>query len=88
MAGALRGDGQPVKLPGKADGEIADVDHLLNFAQRLGGDFPDFQGNKYAEIRFSRAEFFTDTPDEFATRIAAERARWREVIRAAGIKLQ
>ncbi len=39
MVGALGLDGQAVKHPRLADGEIADVDHLLHFAFAFGNDF-------------------------------------------------
>ena len=38
VAGPLAGDRQAVQLPGEADGEVADVDHLLDLAAALGAD--------------------------------------------------
>ena len=38
VAGPFGGDGPAVQLPRQADGELADVDHLLHLAERLGGD--------------------------------------------------
>ena len=38
VTGALGGDGPAVQLPRQADGELADVDHLLHLAEGLGGD--------------------------------------------------
>ena len=38
VARALRGDGQAVELAGQPDREVADVDHLLHLAERLGAD--------------------------------------------------
>ena len=38
VAGALGGDGEAVELAREAAGEVADVDHLLHFAARLGDD--------------------------------------------------
>ncbi len=34
-------DRQPVELPRQPDGEVANVDHLLNFAQPSSRIFPD-----------------------------------------------
>jgi hypothetical protein len=36
VAGAFGGDGQTVELAREADGEIADVDHFLDFAEAFG----------------------------------------------------
>ena len=44
MAGPLAGDRQAVELPGEADGEVADVDHLLHFAERFLRDLAGFAG--------------------------------------------
>ena len=38
MAGSLGGDGEAVELARQADGVVANVDHLLHFAARLGDD--------------------------------------------------
>ena len=49
MAGALGGDGEAVQLPRQADGEIADVDHLLHFAEALGDDLADLKRDQRAQ---------------------------------------
>ncbi len=48
MARALRGDGQAVELARQADGEVADVDHLLHFAKALGDDLAGLQRHQRA----------------------------------------
>ncbi len=50
MRRPLRGDGAAVELARQADGELADVDHLLHFAQRLGGDLADLDGHQRREV--------------------------------------
>src|SRR5580693_5201024 len=49
MARTLRGDGEAVQLAREADREVADVDHLLYFAQALGDDLADFEGHQRAQ---------------------------------------
>ena len=48
MAGAFRRDGQAVKLARQADRKVADVDHLLHFAQAFLQNLAAFQGNERA----------------------------------------
>jgi len=66
VAGAFGGDGQPVKLAGKAHGEVADVDHLLHFAKAFGGDLADLQCHEGAKVGLGGAKFFAEEADEFA----------------------
>ncbi len=66
MAGALGGDGEPVQLPRQADGEIADVDHLLHFAEALGDDLAGFERDQRAERLLRRAQFLAPKPHELA----------------------
>ena len=47
---ALRGDGEAVELARQADGEVADVDHLLDLAGPFGDDLADLDGDQSAEI--------------------------------------
>ncbi len=47
--GAFGGDGQAVKLPRQADGEIADVDHLLHLAAAFGRDLAGLDRDQAAE---------------------------------------
>jgi hypothetical protein len=41
--------GQTIQLPGKPDGKITDIDHLLNFSMALSPDLSHFQGNQISE---------------------------------------
>ncbi len=43
VAGPLRRHGEPVELAGEADGEVGDVDHLLDLALALGEDLAHLQ---------------------------------------------
>ena len=52
VAGALGVHRKPVKLAGKPDGEVADVDHLLYFAHALCTNFAHLQRDKSAELGF------------------------------------
>ena len=66
VLGALGGDGQAVELARQADGEIADVDHLLNFAEAFGRDLAGFQRHEAAEIVLGGAQFLAEQTHEFA----------------------
>ena len=66
VAGALRGNDETVQLPRKADGEIADVDHLLHFAETLGNDLAHLQGHKRSEGVFRSAQFLAQEAHELA----------------------
>jgi hypothetical protein len=52
MPGALGRDGAPVQLAGQTDGESADVDHFLHFAQRLGGDLAHLDRHQCGQVFF------------------------------------
>ena len=54
MVRAFGGDGQSVKLARKADGKIANIDHLLHFAFAFGQNFAGFQRDQSAQVRFGR----------------------------------
>ena len=66
MAGALGGDGEAVQLPRQADGEIADVDHLLHFAEALGDDLADLERHQRAERLLRGAQFLAQQAHELA----------------------
>ena len=59
-------DGQAVELARKPQGEVADIDHLLDFAKTLGFDLADLEGDETAELRFSGAQLFADEPHQLA----------------------
>jgi hypothetical protein len=66
MAGPFRGDGEAVELAREADGEIADVDHLLHLAQALLSDFSGFERDQLAERLLVGAEFLAEETHELA----------------------
>ena len=66
MAGALRGDGETVQLPREADGEVADVDHLLHFAEALGDDLADLERHQRAQGLLRGAQFLAKQAHQFA----------------------
>ena len=53
-----------MELTRQADGEVADVDHLLNLAQPLGRHLAGFQGHQPAQILFGGAQFVADQGDQ------------------------
>ena len=66
VAGAFRGDDEAVQLPREPDGEIADVDHLLHFAQALGDDLADLERHEGAESLLRGAQFLAKQTHELA----------------------
>lgn len=66
MSGAFGGDGEAIELAGKTDGEIADVDHFLDFAETLGWDLADLDRHQPAELVLVRAQFFAKQAHQFA----------------------
>src|SRR6266702_2816739 len=59
-------DGQAIELTRQAHREVADVDHLLDFAESLRRDLADFDRNELAEGLLVGSQFFAKKPDEFA----------------------
>ena len=57
---------EAVKLARQADREIADVDHLLHFAQALALDLADLQRDEPAERLFVGAQLFAEQPHQLA----------------------
>ena len=47
MFAAFARDGHSVKLPTQSDGEIANVDHLLHFAERLLANLARLQRDQF-----------------------------------------
>ena len=52
VTGPLGGNRQAVQLARKPHGEIADVDHLLDFAQRFLRNLARFDGDQAGELHF------------------------------------
>ena len=59
MAGALGSDGEAIELSRQADGEIADVDHLLHFAEALRDDLADLERDERTERLLRDAQFLS-----------------------------
>ena len=66
VAGPLGSDHEAMQLPREADGEIADVDHLLHFAQALGHDLADLERHQRAERLLRGAQFLSQQAHELA----------------------
>ena len=60
MAGALGGDGETVKLARETDREIADVDHLLHFAEAFLQDLAGFERDEAAQRILVGAQFLAE----------------------------
>ena len=50
MPGALRGDGQAKELARLTDGQVADIDHLLDFAEAFLKDLAALQGDQCSQV--------------------------------------
>ena len=66
MARTLRGDGQAVELTRQADGKVANVDHLLHFAQAFLGDLARLPGHQFAQIRLVLTQQVAKLTHQFA----------------------
>ena len=66
VLGALGGDGQAVELAGKADGEVADINHLLHFAFAFGEDLAGFECDEASEVALGLAQGVAELADDFA----------------------
>ena len=71
VPGPLGGDRQPEQLARQADGQVADVDHLLDLAEALGADLAGLDRHQRAEVVLVLAQQFA----EFADQLAADRRR-------------
>src|SRR5215472_10553406 len=67
MARALGGDCQSVELSRDTDGEIADVDHLLDFAETLLDDLAGLQRDQFAQCLLADAELLAKESDKLAS---------------------
>src|SRR5436190_419666 len=71
MVFSLRLNRQAVKHARLADGEIADVDHLLNFAFTFGNDLAGLESDELTKLMFQLAQRISET----ANGVAADGAR-------------
>ncbi len=62
VAGPLRGHRAPEQLPRQPDGVVADVDHLLHLAARLGGDLADLDGDQRGQVVEVLAQQLAEAP--------------------------
>ena len=67
MPGALAVHSEAVQLPGKPDGEVGDVDGLLNFTLPFGANLPDFQRHQRTEVFLAGAQRFPHLAHDFAS---------------------
>ncbi len=70
--------GQAVQLAGEADGKVADVDHLLDFAFAFGADFSHFPTDQRAEFFLYFAEGVAELAYGFAARGGGHGAPFQE----------
>ena len=66
MVGPLADDGETVELTRQADGEVADVDHLLDLAEAFGENLAGLDGDEPAEVGLRGAELLAEEADQFA----------------------
>ena len=66
VAGPLGVHGQAVELPREADGEVADVDHLLDLALALGADLAHLQRDQGAQGFLELPEGVSELADHLA----------------------
>ena len=66
VARPLAGDRQAVQLARQADGEVADVDHLLDLAEALGADLAGLDRHQLAELGLVLAQQLAEAADEGA----------------------
>src|SRR5690349_18460730 len=64
MLRSFAGNRQSMQLTTQSHREVADVDDLLNFAQRFLSDLTCFPGNDAGQFRLELAEPVADTSDK------------------------
>ncbi len=67
MQRTLTVHGQAIQLTAEAYSEIADIDHLLHFAQSFLQAFAHFIAHQFAEVLLVFAEFITQLTNHFST---------------------
>ena len=83
MIRALRLNRQAVKHARLADGEIADVDHLLHLAFALGENLARLERDEFAEIFLLLAQSVAELADGFAAHRAGRDAPFLERLLSA-----
>ena len=66
VAGALGGDRQSIELPRQAEGEVADIDHFLNFTLALFEDLRVLQRHQFAKLVLVRPKDLAEQSDQLA----------------------
>ena len=74
MVRTFRRDRQAVELARQADGEIADVDHLLDLAEALRQDLARLDRHEHGEVVLVRPELLAELADDGAALWARHRA--------------
>src|SRR4051794_41057049 len=67
VLGTLAGDRQAVELARDAHGEVAHVDHLLDFSFSLGEDLPRLESHEPSQVLLSLTQRLSDLPDDLST---------------------
>ncbi len=66
MVGPFAGDRLAVELTAQPYGEVTDVDHLLDFAARLGRDLAGLPGDERRKSFLLLPKFIADDAHQFA----------------------
>ena len=72
--GPLRRHRPAVQLARQPDRELADVDHLLDLAQRLGRDLARLEGDQFGQVRLVLGQQLAEPPDQRAALRGGHRA--------------
>src|SRR5262249_47355331 len=64
--GAFGGDSQAIELARQANGEVANVDHLLNLAEAFGDDLADLDGHETAKCFLVHPQLLSEQADKLA----------------------
>ena len=67
VARALRSNGQAKQLAGLTNRKVANVDHLLNFAQAFRKNFATLPGDQLAKRLFVLTQLFAKQTNQFTT---------------------
>ena len=78
VVGPLAGDGQAIELARQADGEVADVDHLLDLAEAFLDDLAGLQRHQPGKRLLGGAQFLAEQPDQLAAPRRRDRAPLEE----------
>ncbi len=74
VVSTLGRDGAAIELARQADGEVADVDHLLDLAEAFRHDLAGLERHEPAEIVLGGAQFLREDPHELPAPRRRDRA--------------